>query len=125
MTVFQETARLPRVLAVWPWKFNISAIFYLGFVLLGLQLLDGWLTYRGIQKFGLEIEGNPLVLSSMNNFGVVGGIVFAKGIASILLLGVLSLARKIPWIPYALSGVGGTYLFAAVIPWITLLNIAG
>lgn len=125
VTVLQEVICLSKPLPLRRLKLGVAPIVILGFSLIGLQALDGWLTYRGILKFGLEIEGNPLVLLAMKLYGVVGGLVLVKGSASILLFCVLSLARQIPWIPFALTGVGGTYLFAAVIPWITLLNIAG
>jgi len=59
-----------------------------------LQILDGYLTYRGITDLGLgvEIEGNPLVALAIGAFGVRVALVLVKTFAS--LCGIFLHARR-------------------------------
>ena len=101
-----------------------SALMISALTLLLFQIFDALLTYHGVARYGVEVEGNPVVLIMMQQFGIVGGLFLSKLLASLLLLFVVVSSQRITWVPYALTGVCGVYLVAAVIPWITLFNIA-
>jgi hypothetical protein len=85
---------------------------------LATQVLDGYLTYRGIRDLGLgvEIEGNPLVALAIGAFGVRVALVLFKTIAS--LCGVLLHTHKYHRVLAALTAL---YVVAALGPWVVLL----
>lgn len=61
---------------------NKIKIKHLLYTLIVLQVLDGVLTYFGLQAvdFNLKYEGNPLVRLMMANYGVLNAIIVAKSI---------------------------------------------
>lgn len=83
-----------------------------------VQILDGYLTYRGIRDFGLgvEIEGNPLVALAIGALGVRVALVLVKAIAG--LLGVLLHTHRYHGVLAVLTAI---YVVAAIGPWIVLL----
>jgi hypothetical protein len=85
---------------------------------LATQVLDGYLTYRGIRDLGLgvEIEGNPLVAIAIGAFGVRVALVLVKTAAS--LFGFLLHTHKYHRVLAALTAL---YVVAAIGPWIVLL----
>lgn len=85
---------------------------------LAVQVLDGYLTFRGIRDLGLgvEIEGNPLVALAIGALGVRLALILVKAIAS--LLGVFLHARRYHRVLAALTAL---YVVAAIGPWIVLL----
>lgn len=82
------------------------------------QVLDGYLTYRGIRDLGLgvEIEGNPLVAIAIGAFGVRVALVLFKTVAS--LCGFLLHTHKYHRVLAALTAL---YVVAAIGPWVVLL----
>ena len=44
-----------------------------------LQILDGTFTYWGVSTYGIEIEGNPFVSMLIEQFGLLPGLLMAKG----------------------------------------------
>lgn len=86
-----------------------------------LQIIDAILTLSGVSAYGIEAEGNPLLYLAMTHIGALPTIVIAKTLA-IGIIGVLfTLSLKVAWVPKALYGIIGVYLFCAVIPWSYLL----
>lgn len=87
-------------------------------VFLAVQVLDGFLTYRGIRDlgFGVEIEGNPLVALAISAFGVRLALILVKTIAS--LLGLFLHAHRYHRVLAALTAL---YVVAAIAPWSVLL----
>ena len=85
---------------------------------LASQVLDGYLTYRGIQDLGLgvEIEGNPLVAFAIGALGVRLALVLVKTFAS--LSGVFLHTHRYHRILAALTAL---YVVAAIGPWVVLL----
>jgi len=85
---------------------------------LATQVLDGYLTYRGIRDLalGVEIEGNPLVALAIGALGVRVALVLVKTCAS--LWGVFLHTRRYHRVLAALTGL---YVVAAIGPWTVLL----
>lgn len=51
------------------------------------QILDGVLTYKGVTGFNtLEVEGNPLLRTVMEYFGVIPGLVGIKLLACLIII---------------------------------------
>lgn len=84
------------------------------------QALDGGLTYLGIVTFGPEVEANPLLAWLMATLGegpaLAGAKLAAAGFGMILHLAAVH---------RALALLTAFYLSAAVVPWLTLLWLAG
>lgn len=83
-----------------------------------MQVLDGLLTYRGIQHFGIgvHIEGNPLLALAMSALGVRLALVLAKLVASGL--GILLHTHRYHRV---LAVLTAAYAVMAIAPWILLL----
>ena len=81
-----------------------------------LNIADGVLTYMGVQQFGLEMEGNPLVRWAVAYAGLFWGLAFGK-IYSAVLIVVLWWGENYFWL-WTLNAI---FLFIAVIPWVSLL----
>lgn len=86
---------------------------------LAAQILDGFLTYRGIRDLGLgvEIEGNPLIALAIGALGVRVALILVKAIAS--LLGLFLHAHRYHRVLAALTAL---YVVAAIAPWVVLLH---
>jgi len=80
------------------------------------QALDGALTYIGLQRFGLGLEVNQLLVFYMEIFGIGLTLVGAKGLACAcgLILHVTDRHR-------ALAIAAGASLGIAVVPWLLAL----
>lgn len=84
------------------------------------QALDGGLTYVGVRMFGPDIEANPLLHWLMLQFGEGPALAGAKMAAAAfgIILHLASVHR-------ALALLTAFYISAAILPWATLLLIAG
>jgi hypothetical protein len=82
------------------------------------QMLDGWLTYRGVRDLGIgiDIEGNPLIALAMSALGVRAALILAKTFTS--LCGIMLHTHR--W-HRALAILTAIYVVAAIGPWILLL----
>lgn len=82
------------------------------------QVLDGVLTYRGIEHYGLgiELEGNPLMALAMSALGVRVALILAKTLASAF--GILLHTHRYHRVLAVLTAV---YVVAAIAPWMILL----
>ncbi len=89
-----------------------------------LQIADGSLTLMGIQKFGGEAEGNPLLRYLMENIGSLPTLLFVKLFAIILIVIVARYVYQIAWLNRALIMVSAFYVIFAVTPWLLLLSLA-
>lgn len=85
--------------------------------LITLQILDGVFTGMGIQRFGIESEGNPLLRELMLNVGPYTALAIAKLFAISCILTMAILVEKVRWVPHALMATCGIYLVFAVLPW--------
>ena len=96
----------------------ITALFLVN---VGLQLCDGLLTYQGLQ-LGFH-EGNPLVMTAIDQWGAGWGLLFWKAEACGLLVFLWHLAEY-PLAVFGLVMTAGSYLVLSVIPWTGLLLFA-
>ena len=85
---------------------------------IGLQILDGALTYCGIQ-LGFK-EGNPLIQATMIFWGVGWGLVIWKGLACVLLVLVYCVRESIN-IVLGLTFTACFYLVLSVCSWLAVL----
>jgi hypothetical protein len=83
---------------------------------LSAQVLDGVLTYLGTQRFGLGMEGNPLLHWLMLSLGE--GVALAMAKSTAIACGALLHLVEVHRIIAALTGL---YLALAVGPWCYLL----
>ena len=83
---------------------------------IAMQVLDGALTYVGVQVFGRSVEANPLLFWLMQTVGDGAALAVAKSVALGLgaFLHLASLHR-------AIAVLVAVYLAAAVGPWTHLL----
>lgn len=94
---------------------------FFGIFLGSLQVFDGALTRMGIQKFGSQAEGNPMMRYLIEMLGTEQALLIAK-ISAIGFVIVLTIfAKRIKWIKDLIGVLSFIYLFAAVIPWMLLL----
>lgn len=120
-----ESALLPPLTprsqsAMWPSALS-GEICLLGALLCALQIADGVLTGIGVIKFGTSIEGNLLLRSLMESYGVIHTLLGVKLACIGIVLSLCCVAHSIPWLRTALRGVTSLYLFAAIIPWSCIL----
>jgi hypothetical protein len=80
------------------------------------QILDGGLTYVGVRQFGIEAEGNALLITLMHAWGAGPALVAAKVFASMcgVILFVMSVYR-------VLAAAAGACIGVAVVPWLVAL----
>jgi hypothetical protein len=95
----------------------------LGGLLCLLQALDGIFTSIGISRFGIDIEGNPLVRLLMEEYGqlMVLALLKALSVGSIVLL--TCFTNRIVWLNSAMGMLNCAYLFMAILPWTYLLFV--
>jgi hypothetical protein len=83
-----------------------------------IQAGDLALTLTGLSRFGIGIEGNPLLTASMRMCGVGVTLLTAKTIA-VMLATVLSAVRA----HLALALLTVLYVFGALVPWSVALTL--
>jgi len=77
-----------------------------------VQSLDGIFTYLGVSFWGLEIEANPIVSSTVGIFGLAGGLAAMKLVAAAFGM-VLHLNR----LHNAVAILTAVYFLTAILPW--------
>lgn len=91
------------------------------------QLLDGILTFIGVNRFGIGQEGNPLLKSLMASFGAGQTLFVVKTLAIVLLFFIRDLythSRKhMSFIVPCLHVILIIYTVGAIIPWMIVLCI--
>lgn len=80
------------------------------------QCLDGVFTYVGVMKFGIGLEGNPVVAGLMTHFGQGAGLLSAKMIAAFL-----GICLHLRAVHGAVAVLTAFYVAAAVAPWTLIL----
>ena len=79
------------------------------------QLMDGALTYWGVTRFGIDLEMNALLASTMHEIGPGPTLVIAKVLACTCGVVLYSHSYLRP-----LAAVAGLCLGLAVLPWLFL-----
>lgn len=104
-------------------KDNITGIVLLSGLLATLQVLDGVFTSIGISRFGLQIEGNPILRYLMAEFGANPTLFALKAFAILIVVALGVISREVKWVRGAIAAVSLVYVFAAVLPWVYILYI--
>jgi hypothetical protein len=84
-----------------------------------LQAADGAITYSAVRTFGLQAEGNPLLVAVMSAAGLGPAILGAKVLA--VVCGAFLYVYRVYQVLAALTAL---YLFGAVMPWLHVLSVA-
>ena len=98
-------------------------VFVLGIFLALLQVMDGFFTCMGMDRFGIGMEGNPLIRDLMLEFGYVPTLATVKLACVLVVLTMTVYSKQIPWIKNAMGAVSCVYLFVAILPWTYILFI--
>lgn len=94
-----------------------------GSLLCVLQALDGYLTSLGVNRFGIEIEANPIIRYLMFSIGEIPALALIKSMAFVAIVILMFLAHRLNWIPRVMGVVATLYLFVAILPWTYILFI--
>ena len=86
-------------------------------IFLMTKLLDGWLTYWGVTRFGIELEMNGLLAATMHQIGPMATLLGAKTLACVC---GLILYFHSYWRP--LAAMAGLCLGVAVVPWLFMVG---
>jgi hypothetical protein len=82
-------------------------------IFLVTQLLDGVLTYWGVSRFGIDLEMNALLASSMESNGPGATLLYAKALSCACGLVLYASGSFRP-----LAAISGLCLGLAVVPWL-------
>lgn len=96
--------------------------FLLGAFLVACHIVDGCLTFFGMEIFGTGAEGNKLFRYLMENIGHGGALFVGKSFAIALSLLLMALSHRRLWIRWCLAVVIVIYLVMAVFPWVYILS---
>jgi hypothetical protein len=103
---------------------NLQAALLIGdatlIAFVAVQLMDGTLTYIGVQVFGVPVEANPIVLWYIEAFGAAQGLLLTKCLAVGCAMILHQTARH-----RTLALLTFVYLGGAVVPWVAVLTSAG
>jgi hypothetical protein len=81
-----------------------------------VQIADAFLTVAGVSRFGMAMEGNPVLLRSMMLLGPSTTLLGAKSIA-VLCGGILYRCER----HLILALLTIVYVFGAIVPWSLIL----
>jgi hypothetical protein len=79
------------------------------------QFLDGAMTYIGVKTWGLSIEANPLISSTVQAVGLAPGLALMK-----VLAGTLGIALHLRSVHVLVAVLTGVYIALAIVPWTAL-----
>jgi hypothetical protein len=94
----------------------------LGGLLVGLQILDGVLTYIGVTLYGNMMEGNYFLHVLMESYGAKPVLFFSKLLVVGVIFVLTGLAHKRKWIRPFILLLCVVYLMCAVIPWVFIIS---
>ena len=82
------------------------------------QVIDGAFTYLGVMTFGRAIEGNPIIVWLMSQFGEGPTLAAAK-----LTAGTLGGALHLVAVHRVVAYLTAFYVGVAVLPWLRILYL--
>ena len=103
-------------------KFISKRALMLGIFLAICHILDGVLTFFGMEIFGSQAEGNSFLRYFIEIYGHGTTLFVGKTIAIILTLTLMLISHKRLWVRNMITGVIVIYLCMAVIPWFYILS---
>ena len=104
---------------------SVGLILYLLFA-----ILDTYLTVHGIGG-DIELEGNPIIRQIMDRFGILGGILLAKGMVLLIALTLaitasIGIEREAPWVYFlALTPMTRRWMCRRKRRWVAYLPLYG
>jgi hypothetical protein len=107
---------LPRL-----WRPRVEPSFFGNIAIIAFllaQFFDGLFTYIGVSTYGVGVEGNPLIVTLMTNFGHGPALLSAK-----ILAAVLGVCLHLYEIHSAVALLAGFYFAVAILPWVAILII--
>ncbi len=96
--------------------------FILGAGLIICQVLDGVLTFYGLQIFGVQNEGNQLLRFLIEQYGSSPVLLIAKSIAISLAIFLMLDSHKRVWLRPVVALLFGIYVTLAILPWSYLIS---
>lgn len=94
----------------------------LGIFLVVCHILDGFLTFCGMEIFGVQAEGNSFLRYFMESYGHGTALFIAKSFAIGLTLTLMALSHYRLWLRKTIAVVIMFYICMAVIPWVYILT---
>jgi len=115
---------LPEIYLVAKAKHEVvdNSVYFWAGMLISLQVLDGILTAIGMERLGIQAEGNVILRYFMELLGHVPALVIMKSFAIAIIICLCQAANTYSWIKYALQGVNVLYICAAILPWMIVLD---
>lgn len=94
-----------------------------------LTIIDGILTYLGMEVFHVNSEGNPLLRFMMYYLGVAPTLILTRVFAIGCLWGIVQYAKtaspnRILYIGFMLSLLGIFYVCVAILPWCVSIGVS-
>ena len=118
-----DSPALTPVVGARPMPETSREVMVLGAILAVIQLLDGYLTGVGVYHFGTEVEGNILLRTLMESFGLIPTLISTKALALGIIAGLCLMAYRVRWLKAAFKGIIALYLVAAIIPWCWIVAV--
>ncbi|RME62078.1 MAG: hypothetical protein D6780_00425 [Candidatus Dadabacteria bacterium] len=102
---------------------KLSTTEVIGCVIILFQILDALFTNLGMLRFGTSAEGNALLRSLMELFGVAPTLSIAKSAAVVGVWLAIGLEKKVNslFVKVLFGGVALLYGLLAVLPWAVIL----
>jgi len=94
----------------------------LGGALALCQVLDGLLTYIGLNLMGVHMEGNVFLRHLMHAYGTAPVLFAAKFFALICVFLLTIPSHSRIWLRPIIGGLSAAYIGLAVIPWVYLIS---
>jgi len=91
---------------------------FLKYFLIVLQILDGVFTYIAVDKYGVNVEANPLVKLLIVKYGHLWSLFVLKLLAIIIIIVLSKKADEYKFISNSLIFVAMFYFFFAIVPWV-------
>ncbi len=98
--------------------------FLLGLALAGCQLLDGLLTFVGLNIMGVHMEGNAFLRELMHAYGTLPTLFTVKCLAIVAVFLLAFHAHRRRWIRPLMLMLIAVYFMLAVLPWSYLISKA-
>jgi len=93
----------------------------LGVALVLCQILDGLLTYFGLELLGIHNEGNGFLRMLIETYGTAPALFFAKIAAIGLAIALMLDSHKRRWVRPIIALLVIIYMVLAIIPWTFIL----
>lgn len=94
----------------------------LGILMVTCHILDGILTFFGMELFGIAAEGNGLLRYFMHYYGHGTTLFLAKTMAVIITIILMCVSHRRKWVRNLLAVTIGIYLILAIFPWFYILS---